>query len=251
MQNLKKDLFSAPYYHKGNNGHGVLFIHGFTGSPANLLPLAKKAGDAGFTVQSIRLAGHGATMEELKKARWQDWLLDAFQGFDELSQECGKVSVAGLSMGGALALLLAEHRPVFKAITLAAALKTRNRLAPAAGLFRFLPVNPYCRWRGDLQPQNDLAPFHSGYEGAYAKNVASLNTVMRMARQGLEKITCPLLVVRAGKDRTVRKESADMILARASSAEKKLLELPESPHVCVLGPEADLLSKEILLFLQD
>lgn len=251
MRDLKQDLFSAPYYHKGNLDHGVLLIHGFTGSPANLLPLAKKIGDAGFTVYSIRLTGHGTTLEDFKKSRWQDWLLDVFQGFDDLSQECSRVSLVGLSMGGALALILAEHRPVFKVITLAAALKTRNRMAPAANLFRCLPVNPYCRWHSEMQQPNELALFHSGYEGAYVKNIASLNTIMKMARRDLNKISCPLLVVRAGKDKTVRKESADLILSRTVSAEKVLLELPDSPHVCVLGPESERLLNEILSFLQN
>ncbi len=249
MKDLTSDPFSVPFYRQGAPDHGVLLLHGFTGSPANLYPLAKELAEQGLTVHVIRLAGHGATLVQLKQSRWQDWLRDAFVSYDQLARQCARVSVVGLSMGGALALLLAEHRPVYRVVTIAAALRAKNPAAPAASLLGMLPVNPFIRWRGVLPHEPGLEPFRARYDGAYLKNIAGVNTLMRFARQNLPRVTCPLLAVRAGRDSTVRKQSAGLILRRASSTEKELLELSQSPHLCVLGPEYQRLQKEISRFL--
>ena len=59
----------------------------------------------------------------MQRTNWKDWYDAAFNAYDEMARICKKVSVVGLSMGGALTCLLAEHRPVHKAVPIAPALK--------------------------------------------------------------------------------------------------------------------------------
>jgi carboxylesterase len=85
----------------------VLLIHGLTGSPFELKLLARKLHRAGFTVKGPCLAGHGLTLDELKRTRWQDWYGTVRSSFEELKGRHRSVSVAGLCMGALLALFLA------------------------------------------------------------------------------------------------------------------------------------------------
>ena len=69
-----------------------------------MLPLGKALAQCGFRVKGILLPGHGTNAEDMELRRWPEWLAAVQAGFDQLVSECGRVSVAGLSMGGTLAL---------------------------------------------------------------------------------------------------------------------------------------------------
>src|SRR5438477_5580237 len=85
---------------------GVLCLHGFTGTPFEVRPLAEALAARGFTVSAPALAGHCGTLDELACTGWPDWLASAEQALDRLLAEVGgrPVAVAGFSLGGLLAL---------------------------------------------------------------------------------------------------------------------------------------------------
>ncbi len=88
---------------------GVLLLHGFTGSPSSMRPWAEHLHEAGYTVSVPRLPGHGTTWQELNATPWRNWYDEADRVFADLRSRCDTVFVAGLSMGGCLALRLAEE----------------------------------------------------------------------------------------------------------------------------------------------
>lgn len=47
--------------------HGVLLLHGFTGSAAHMRPLGERLHSQGFTVMGINLPGHAQSMEAMGK----------------------------------------------------------------------------------------------------------------------------------------------------------------------------------------
>ena len=49
-----------------NGPLGVLVLHGFTGNPASMRPLAELIAAAGYSVELPRLPGHGTTVEDMK-----------------------------------------------------------------------------------------------------------------------------------------------------------------------------------------
>src|ERR1700690_2819121 len=98
--------FSSP-----GSSMGVLVLHGFTGNPCSMRPLAQRCVDAGYSVELPRLPGHGTSIEDLVTRRWPDLVAVAVDAYDDLAQRCDKVAVVGLSVGGALTALIAEKRP--------------------------------------------------------------------------------------------------------------------------------------------
>src|SRR4051794_37186864 len=88
---------------------GMLLCHGFTGTPQSMRPWAEHAAAAGLTVRLPRLPGHGTRWQDLAMTHWQDWYAAVDRAFDDLRARCDAVVVCGLSMGGALALRLAEE----------------------------------------------------------------------------------------------------------------------------------------------
>src|SRR5437762_8177816 len=82
---------------------GVLVCHGFTGNPQSMRGLAEAFAAAGFSVELPLWPGHGTSIDDMLTTGWPDWSAAAEAAYADLASRCGKVVVAGLSMGGTLA----------------------------------------------------------------------------------------------------------------------------------------------------
>lgn len=100
---------AEPWTHAGGRT-GVLVLHGLTGSPWEVMPLANHLARWDRTVAVPLLAGHGTDLQELARTGWQDWLASARQALRWLEPRCEDVHLIGLSLGGLLALLLSAQR---------------------------------------------------------------------------------------------------------------------------------------------
>lgn len=101
---------AEPWSHDGGP-LGALCVHGFTGSPDSMRPVAHAFADAGFTVELPRLPGHGTTVEDMATTGWAEWTGAVVDAYERLAARTERVVVAGLSMGGALSLWLATQQP--------------------------------------------------------------------------------------------------------------------------------------------
>jgi carboxylesterase len=247
MLDISANPLGRPFHFPGDPRHGILMLHGFTATPGTLLPMGQALAAGGrHLVRGILLPGHGTNAREMTQTTWRDWLHAACAAFDEMAHICEKVSVVGLSMGATLALLLAESRPVFRVVSIAAALKPLDRKSLFAPLiWRFLP---YLEGENAIPPPGFLKEYDVSYECTPVRNVCDLNRLMRMAKTGLHKITCPLLAVQAGRDEAVHPISTRWILERVKG-KRALLYLPNSPHVCTLGIERETLFRRAAAFL--
>ena len=90
---------------------GVLLIHGLGGTPVELRFIAQGLARAGYTVYCCQLAGHCGTPEELRRSTWHEWYASVEAAHDMLKEHCDVILAGGLSMGGILALHLAQNRP--------------------------------------------------------------------------------------------------------------------------------------------
>lgn len=217
--------------------HGVLLIHGFTGSVSHMRPLGEALHDRGFTVMGINLPGHATTMDDMARCTWEDWLEAARAAFLTLKQSCDYVSVAGLSMGGCLTLIIGETMQPTAVAPISAPMGTRAPLWMATVLSPVMKTVCF-QPKGDSQSMLD-EHYHYGYPGFRSSCAKHLARLMRMARQNLHALTCPLLVVQSRADETITASSAEIILQGASSKRKGVLWLEDVPHVVTITKEKD------------
>lgn len=85
---------------------GILILHGFTGSPAEMRPLGLALHRAGFSVDGPLQPRHGDLPARLRGARYREWIDAALDGLERLAA-CEHLFLAGLSMGGLVSLYLA------------------------------------------------------------------------------------------------------------------------------------------------
>ena len=94
----------------GPDAHiGVLLIHGFTGSPASMTPWGKSLSEHGWSIRVPRLPGHGSRWQDMNLTTWEDWYSEVERNLRELQATSDQVFICGLSMGGSLALRLAQQ----------------------------------------------------------------------------------------------------------------------------------------------
>ncbi len=252
--NIKVSDFSLPnaqpFFLEGGD-HAILLIHGFTGSAAHMRPLGEKLHEAGFTVRGINLPGHASTPEAMKNCTWEDWLNAGREGVKALRKDFRTVTACGLSMGGCITLILAEEGLTDSAVPISAPMAAQNKLLPLAGIL--WPLMPMISWGEGGGPKDRMldADYNLGYGGFPTKSGAALYRLIQMAKAGLGKITCPLMVVQSHGDETIDAGSADRILAGSASKVKKMLWLEEVPHVCTITREMPHIAAEIADFLRN
>lgn len=209
---------------KGAAAAGVLLVHGFTASPWEMRLFAEGAAAAGFAALTVRLPGHGTTVEDLAERTFEEWLAEVERGYRLLAGRGLRVYGIGMSTGSLLLLALAGRCPLLGTVLLSPYLRLRHRLAPAAGLLRF--VHPYQR-----HPlAGDLAPFY--YDRRPLHGVYQLSRLVRHVRRMLTGLALPALMVGAAGDRTAEVDSIYELFRLLGSRRKECHFFgPEVPHI--------------------
>ena len=203
----------------GQDGPGVLLVHGFTGRPGDLAAFGESLSQQGYRVSAPWLAGHGDGPLELARATAHAWRRSVELGLLELVEEgSGKgVAVLGLSLGGMLAVDLAARFPVRALVCVNPAAGVRRRAAWVA---------PYL-WR--VVPFVKIGPAAEDRVSVHA--VAELVRAMRESVLEAGKVRAPALVLQSRHDPTVRPEASRRLFERIGSREKEFEMVPSYEHV--------------------
>ena len=90
---------------------GVVLVHGFLASPAEVRSFGEKLEALGYPVIGVRLKGHGTSPWDLREWSWQDWLESVRRGYAIMSAFTHRLCLIGFSTGGALSLRFAADHP--------------------------------------------------------------------------------------------------------------------------------------------
>jgi len=226
---------------------GVLLSHGFTGSPASMRPWGQYLANRGYTVRVPRLPGHGTTWQELNTVGWDDGYGEVDRSLTELLDRCERVAVCGLSMGGSLALRLAELRPddvdAIVLVNPGVAIKD-PRLTLLPVLKHVVPSLPGIG--NDIKkPGGD----ETGYTRTPLRALSSLLGGWQQVRADPPRVAAPLLVFRSVDDHVVDAISLDLIRAGVSSTIAEYVTLTNSFHVATLDFDAPLIFEQSTAFL--
>lgn len=222
---------------------GVLLCHGFTGTTTTMRLWAEALADAGYTVRVPRLPGHGTRWEEMNRVAWTDWVACVEDAYRELTTRCRRVAVAGLSMGGGLALRLAELHPEIAGVML-----VNPAIYAADPSWRILPafarVVPARYAPGSDVKQITFAgvtPADLSYDYSPMPAALQMWDMWRTIRAGLPQVTQPLLVFASDVDHVVDPTSVELIRAGVRSSDVTVIPLANSYHVATVDNDAELI----------
>lgn len=228
---------------------GIIFFHGFTGSPYEGKDFAAHFAKKGYTVWVPLLPGHGTQPADLMKTKWEDWYSYAERYLLELKQKCKKIILSGQSMGGALALSLASHYSVDAIVTLAGAVFLKDwrlKFLPfAKNLFHY-----QYKSRGPDISLKEVKKQSASYHKYPIKSIEQFLKLLDHTKKNLNLIKDPLLLIHSKKDHTITYKNMDFIFNNVSSTIKEKITLQNSYHIISLDQEKINVFKAVEDFLK-
>jgi carboxylesterase len=235
--------FSSP-----GNSMGVLVLHGFTGNPYSMRPLAERCAAAGYSVELPRLPGHGTSLADLVPRRWPDFVEVALGAYDELAQRCEKVAVVGLSVGGGLTALIAEERPsVVGCVFINPMLKGPGAEMESA-LKDLIDSGLEVLETGADSDIKKAGTTEAKYEGWPLRALQSVIEGVEGVDANLSSITAPSLLLSSREDHTVAPDNGDEIVNHSCGPVERIW-LEESFHVATLDNDQELVEASTIDFL--
>jgi carboxylesterase len=212
-----------------------LLLHGFTGGPFEVKPLAEYLASRGYSCIVPTLPGHDAPLRMLHTVRRSEWLQAAEASATLLAARFGSFDLVGFSMGGLLAAHLANRYPV------------RRMALLNAAVFYISPVRFLRNVINQLREGRlrELRVKHDTPLGA----VIEFTKLVRELKPEFARVTTPTLIAQGEQDEIVHPRSAAYI-ARKIKGNKEIAVFPNSRHMICLGPESQRLFSQVEHFFR-
>ena len=242
------------------SARGVLLLHGLTGMPSEMRPVARHLTSLGYTVETPLLPGHGGTHRELLRTTWREWLDGARETLLRLRRHGEPVVVVGLSMGALLAVLLAAEEECAPSIGGIVLLSTTLRYDGSAipATRHLLPLSHLLPFLGNFFYWSERPPYglrderlqrlitraveaaergestKYGLFRTYVGALRQLSLMVRAVRRRASAVRCPALVLHSAEDTVTSARNAHEIHDLLGSREKAIHWLTGCDHVITL-----------------
>ncbi|HXG72682.1 MAG TPA: alpha/beta fold hydrolase [Gemmatimonadaceae bacterium] len=219
---------------RGRGSRGALLLHGFGDTPQTLRLLALRLKKDGYAVRAPLLPGHGRTMAAFSASSADEWVDAARSELLEMRRRESSVALLGLSMGGAIATILAAELPDIPALVLIAPYLAMQRHVAIAATMHMA----WGRFAGEIDgssPRSILDPNERKKNLAYGSvtggTLHQLLRVVRMAKRSLPGVRSPTLLIQSSEDPRCSPRTARRAIASLGTSEKKLVMTSGAGHV--------------------
>ncbi|GLU46069.1 alpha/beta hydrolase [Nocardiopsis ansamitocini] len=239
---------AEPFRHRGGRV-GVVLCHGFTGSPQSMRPWADRLVAAGCTVDLPLLPGHGTNWRDMRSTTSDDWLAAADEAFVRVRAECDDVFTMGLSMGGCLALRLAQlhENDIRGVVVVNPSIAVEEPLLHIGHAVKFLVPSV----KGLTNDIKRPGMSETGYDRVPTAAAATLPRLWRATRNGLPTMTAPILAYRSPQDHVIGPQSLRILTSKAVASAVTVRSLDDSYHVATLDNDADAIFDGSLAFVRE
>jgi carboxylesterase len=189
----------------------------------------------GYTSLGVRLAGHATIPEDMIRSNYTDWIASVEDGYDLLRGISNNIFLAGLSMGGTLALLMSTRLEVKGVVAMSTPYKLPDdpRLRHIEWISKIVSFMP----KSDEEPganwfDEESWKEHVSYPQNPVRSIGELNKLLGELRAVLPQVNVPVLLMHSRDDRYVLPENMEMIYADlAGTSDKTKLDITGSGHV--------------------
>lgn len=225
----------------------VLLLHGFTGHSADVRMLGRFLQKHGYTSHAPIYRGHGLEPEALLETNPDDWWEDTLEAYNHL-RKLGyeEIAVAGLSLGGALGLKLANCEKVKAVIPMCTPVFFDNEKQLTYAFTLFARQYKQFEQKNDTQIEQEMEALMAQSRPMFK----SVGKFIQEVNEMVDMIYAPTFVVQARQDQIINPESANFIYENVETDHKKIKWYEKSGHVITTDVERDVLQEDILRFIE-
>lgn len=225
---------------------GCLLIHGYTGGPYELGPLAKYLKEqTDWHIELPTLPGHGKELK-LENTTYKDWIMAAEESLKRLEEKYDDIYLIGFSMGGMIAAYLAAKYNVKKLVLLATAGKYLD--------FKQISSDIHEVIRDGLKGELENNKLYNHYKRKFGQVPFKANfefmKLVNYTRPYLKHVDAPVLIAHGQLDGMVPYKTAYYLDKEIHSEHKELVLLERSRHLMCLGEDRDTINVMVHDFLE-
>ncbi|MGJ9459415.1 alpha/beta hydrolase [Oceanobacillus sp. CF4.6] len=222
-----------------------LVIHGYTGGPYEVEPLAEYLREnTNWYIEVPTLPGHGKELH-LKNVSYKKWINAAENELKKLQNQYEKVYVIGFSMGGMIAAYLAAKYKIDKLVLLATS--GRYLSFKQIGLDFADVIGDGIR--GGLKDNKMFNHYKKKLGAVPMKANFEFMKLVRFTRRYLDKVESPVLIAQGHLDGMVPYKTAYYLDKEIHSDQKEIVFFDRSRHLICLGDDKDTLNGMVYDFL--
>lgn len=193
------------------------------------------------------LAGHGTSIADLARTGRRDWVASAATAIRRWRGHHDALHLVGFSMGGLVALVVAEALAPATITLVNTPARLRDRRAPLLPLVhQWLAPVRHAGPPADLV-DDAVAAYLLAYPGYPVRAAAEVVRLMRGARRSARRVRARSLVVQSRADATVDPRSGPMLAGRLPDS--RLVWLEQAGHQALLHHERHVVHGEVLALL--
>jgi carboxylesterase len=245
---------AEPIDRPGAGAGAALLLHGFGDTPQTLGYLAANLAEMGWAVRAPLLPGHGRNLEAFAATTSDDWLQAARAELAILSASHPYVAVVGLSMGGALATILASESPDVTTLVLISPYLGMPLVPGLVARFhrQVALVAPVIAGRGakSIRDTSESAR-NLAYGMATPGLLAQLRLTVRRAWAALPRVTVPTLYIQSHHDNRISPALATRAFARLGTSVKRLEWMDDGSHILTVDFGRDKVMAAVARWIAD
>jgi carboxylesterase len=230
----------------------VLLIHGFGGKSSNWDYIASQIyKNMKLPVYIPRLPGHATNITDFLNSSAEQWLRKAVDSYLYLKSDYQDIYLAGLSMGGLLAAIIASNFKVKKLSLVAPAFFAANKNIAFARYLKYLVKkidNDFKIEKENLSKAE--IEYHDNYSfNYYPEALAELYKLMKKGRKTAAEISTPTQLILSANDQQVDSEQIDKFLNKKMGqflVDQKTYQ--KSSHVIINDVERKRCAEDIINF---
>lgn len=238
----------------GSTDRAIVLLHGFNDSPQTMRAPAEAMHAAGWTVYAPVLPGHGRSPQAFAASGADAWIGAARAAVREALQRHRHVAVGGLSLGGALAAIVASEEPSVKAAVLFAPFFVHSRrLGAIATVWPLIALGvKYLTGGSATRAVRDPAARATliAYGCSTPHLLREVQRVVRHARAALPAVRQPVWIAQSSDDYRIPDEQAQAAFDLLGSGDKRLHWTTGNGHVITVDFGHEELAAEAVRWLE-
>ena len=216
------------YEFNTDSKNGVYLIHGFTNTTYEIKDLAQYLANHGYRTVANNLPGHGTTIEECNRVKYDDWTTAVEQGVAQLASQCDKIHIIGSSMGAVLALYIASMFPINSLVLSAPVFKFKSEFKTRILVPLFNKMIPVTDKASQYKDGENMSFY--GYSFYPNKALNEMRKLTNIVKKELTKVKSPTLLIHSESDLTCIKDNYHIVNNHIQSEIKEKLMLKNSSH---------------------